>query len=114
MDLPKDFFTVQSMLTLSGATGATFVVSNAIQTALNFNPKWLALAIAEVIVLVGVFLTSSTSPIDYLIGLINGCLVYSSAAGATGLLGGSQTGVARGAGAIPPVQVRRQFLTSWF
>jgi hypothetical protein len=117
MDMPKDFFTIQSMLTLSGATGATFVVSNAIQAAFNFNPKWLALVIAEVIVLTGVFLTNSASLVDYMIGVINGCLVYTSAAGATGVLGGgAPTGVARGtAGAAPPTPKQaRQFLTSWF
>src|SRR5260370_34020753 len=30
-ELPKEFFTLQSMLTLTGATGATFVVSNGLQ-----------------------------------------------------------------------------------
>lgn len=42
MMLPKEFFTVESMLTLIGASGMTFIVSNAIQKAFNFNPSWLA------------------------------------------------------------------------
>lgn len=54
MDLPKEFFTIQSMLTLTGATGATFVIANGCQRAFNFNPRWFALVIAQVISLVGV------------------------------------------------------------
>jgi len=123
MELPKDFFTIQSMLTLSGATGATFVVSNTIQSALNYNPRWLALVIAQVIVLFGVYLTQSNSVVDYFIGVINGCLVYTSAAGATGVLSGGNAPagvVARGAEGIEAagdpriIQGRRRFLSSWF
>jgi len=56
--IPKEFLTLQSMLTLSGgAAGATFVVCNGLQTAFNFNPRWLALAVAQVVVLIGTFLS---------------------------------------------------------
>lgn len=43
MTIPKELFTPESMLTLTGAAGITFVVCNALQSALNFNPRWLAL-----------------------------------------------------------------------
>lgn len=33
--IPKEFFTLQSMLTLTGATGVVFVVSNTIQAVFN-------------------------------------------------------------------------------
>ncbi len=46
MDLPNEFFTAESMFTMSGATGVTFVVSNGLQRAFNFNPRWLAFVIA--------------------------------------------------------------------
>src|SRR5690242_13593888 len=80
--IPKEFFTLQSMLTLSGATGATFVVCNGLQTAFNFNPRWLALGVAQVIVLTGTYL-SGGSGVDFFIGVINGFLVFCTAAGAT-------------------------------
>jgi hypothetical protein len=54
MEVPSEFFTLQSMLTLSGATTATYVISNGLQHAFNYNPKWLALAIALAISLFGV------------------------------------------------------------
>ena len=55
LQLPKEFFTPQTMATLAGATGATFVVANGLQRAFNYNPRWLALAIAEVICLFGTY-----------------------------------------------------------
>jgi hypothetical protein len=54
MGVPKDFFTIQSVVTLSGVTGTTFVVCNGLQRAFDFNPKWLGLAVAQVLVLLGV------------------------------------------------------------
>jgi len=89
IELPKEFFTVESMLTLTGATGATFVISNGLQKAFDFNPRWLALAIAVSVCLFGVFATGGR-PTDYFVGLVNGFLVYCTAAGATGMGGGGQ------------------------
>ncbi len=123
--IPKDFFTLQSMLTLSGATGATFVVSNGLQRAFDFNPRWLALAIAQLIVLCGVYASGGQSVVDYAVGVINGFLVFCSAAGATGVAGGGAgTGGAvargggaratRGAGGSEAGLGRRGFLSPWF
>jgi hypothetical protein len=115
--VPKEFFTLQSMLTLSGATGATFVICNGLQTAFNFNPRWLALAVAQLIVLIGTHL-SGGSGVDYFIAVINGFLVFCTAAGAThAASGGSGQAIARSAGdaANPqPGRVRRRFLSPWF
>jgi hypothetical protein len=123
MDVPKEFFTLQTMLTLSGATGAVFVIANGSQLAFNFNPRWLALAIAQVIVLSGVYLTQGHGP-DYFVGVVNGFLVYCTAAGAT-LVSNSSTSrravhrshdvSTTGEAGYPQVDVyRRRFLTSWF
>ncbi|SRR5579871_973963 len=115
--IPKEFFTLQSMLTLSGATGATFVVCNGLQTALNFNPRWLALAVAQVIVLIGTYLSGGAG-VDYFIGVINGFLVFCTAAGAThAASGGSGHAVARGARDAANPQLgptKRRFLSPWF
>lgn len=116
MELPKEFFTLQSMVTLAGAAGATFVVCNGLQKAFNFNPRWLALVVAQVIVLAGTASTGATRPIDYLVGIINGFLVYLTAAGGTDAAAGA-TGaqpVARGAAAQSAPQPKRRFLTPWF
>lgn len=121
VEIPKEFFTLQSMLTLTGAAGATFVISNGLQAAFNFNPRWLALAIAQVIVIVGTKLTGGGGA-DYFVGIINGFLVFSTTVGATHALGGGGGGggappVARGAEeAVAPqrTESRRRFLSPWF
>lgn len=122
MSLPADFFTIGTMVTLSGATGATFVVCNGLQRAFNFNPRWLALLVAQIIVLVGVATVSKGELLDYFVGVINGFLVFCSAAGATGALGAESAGtevVSRGndirrSGMPQTNSTRRHFLSSWF
>ena len=113
VDVPKEFFTPQSMFTFSGATGATFVVANGIQRAFNFNPSWLALVIAQFIVLCGVTYSTGPSLLNYAVGAVNGFLVFCAAGGVTG--------VAAAATSPPPplatpqsASPRRAFLSSWF
>jgi hypothetical protein len=78
----SQFFTWGSLATLAGATSATFVVTNTIQSALGWSAKWAGLIVAEVICLGAVFVAGQSGT-DYIIALLNGCLVYLSAAGAT-------------------------------
>jgi hypothetical protein len=121
---PADFYTIGTMITLSGATGATFVVCNGLQKAFNFNPRWLALLVAQIIVLVGVYAVGKRELLDYFVGVINGFLVFCSAAGATGVLSSGGSGgadaVSRGAtdarrSAEPQYdRTRRRFLSTWF
>ena len=123
MDVPGDFFTRASLLTFGGATAATFVVPNALQAAFGFNPRWLALAVAELICL-AVVASAHGGPIEYLIALVNGCLVFCSAAGATTITGrGDHLAAAPTRPAIHSLMaseatrsttVRRGFLTPWF
>ena len=122
ISLPSEFFTLQSMLTLTGAAGATFVVCNGLQRAFNFNPRWLALAVAQIVVLVGTYLSHPDGLRlgDYFVSIINGFLVYATSAGTTHILGGSDgaPAVARGANDIsevnPTQTSRRRFLSPWF
>jgi hypothetical protein len=103
------------MLTLSGATGSTFVVANGLQRAFDFNPRWLALAIAEMIVLLGVYASGGREIVDYAIGVINGFLVFCSAAVATGVASGDSGAGGVGRGGVSGGETgSRQFLSSWF
>jgi len=121
--LPTNFFTLQSMLTLAGATGTVFIVTNGLQVAFNFNPRWLGLFLAQVIALVGVYYSGGKG-IDYFVGVVNGFLIYSSAVGVTAMGGGS-AGRARGEATVSAEDVRRgtvarkatdrrSFLSPWF
>jgi hypothetical protein len=120
--IPKEFFTIQSMVTLTGAAGATFIICNGLQKAFNFNPKWLALAIAIGLSFFGVYQTTDNKVSDYFVGLVNGFLIFCTAGGATEL-GGSKGNMAAAGAAISrgaaestnpqAAQTKRQFLSSW-
>lgn len=106
------------MLTLTGATGATFVVANGCQKAFNFNPRWLALAIAQAICIFGVIMVGKGAG-DYFVGIVNGFLVYCTTVGATSMVGAPPPEAARARGADEavrrqPQQARRGFLTRWY
>ena len=111
--LPSEFFTVQSMLTLTGATGAIYVVCNGMQQVFNFNPRWLALLLAEAISLYGTYL-NATRPSDYFVAIVNGFLIYCTSAGATQITGVPTTSGTRMGpkGDGPPPH--RSFRSTWF
>jgi hypothetical protein len=122
MEIPKEFFTAESMFTLTGASAVTVIICNSLQKALNFNPRWLALAIAEILTIVGTIASQASAAgswgVTLLIAVVNGFLVYATA-----------TGGAQIAGAVRPVPGnkghnlqasaraaggRRNFATPWF
>ena len=117
--LPSEFFTVQSMLTLTGATGAIEQVESAhgneygMQQVFNFNPRWLALLLAEAISLYGTYL-NATRPSDYFVAIVNGFLIYCTSAGATQITGVPTTSGTRMGpkGDGPPPH--RSFRSTWF
>jgi hypothetical protein len=132
MDSYNDFFTLQSLGTFAGAVGATAVVTNGLQRAFDFNPKWLALLLAEVVCLVIVYFTHAYAPAgtqtltsDYFVAVINGFLVFCSAAGVTGIGSAAVHGAeptsnpapsdaqARGPGAVAPSRRSRGFWSRW-
>jgi hypothetical protein len=90
-NIPSDLFTWTSLGTLSGLTGATVVVTNTAARAFDWAPKWLGLLIATVLC-VGLAVMNSSAIDGYALALLNACLVYLTAAGAS----------AAGAAAVSP------------
>jgi hypothetical protein len=107
-------YTVESMVTLAGASTLTLVISNALQYAFNFNPKWLALAIAQALSIGGVYLTSGDhSPKSIIVALVNGFVIYSAAVGVNKTGGGGGGG--RGVATTQSLQsLRRGFWAFWW
>jgi len=100
---------------LAGASAIVFVVCNTLQSALNFNPRWLALAVAQAVALYGTHAAQNAIvPSDYFLSVLNGCLIYCTAVGGTAIAGSARrrgrpkglTGEGAGQG--------RTFTTSWF
>jgi len=114
--MPKDLFTADSFYSLAGASGIVFVVCNALQAALNFNPKWLALALSEAVAIYGTYAAQSAHvPSDYFIATLNGCLIYCTAVGGTTLgHAARKSGRPKGFTVMDEQNVRRSFLSSWF
>ncbi|ESZ02618.1 hypothetical protein NKH92_23385 [Mesorhizobium sp. M0871] len=79
--MPQELFTLATLGTLAGATGATVIVGNTIQSVANYGAKWLSLVIAELIIVAVAFFAGATDVSAYFVALLNGCLVYASAIG---------------------------------
>jgi hypothetical protein len=123
---PDEFFTWAALGTLAGASGATFVITNTLRSVLDWSPKWLGLVIAQ-IVCIGAAASLGKSGSDFVIAILNGCLVYLSAVGVASASGGTTaSATARGGanevsrrasatarGGAHEVS-RRSFLSPWF
>jgi hypothetical protein len=92
---PQDFFTKGSFTTLLGATGMVYIVTGVVQNVFNFKPKWFALALSIIVSFIAASINSEAAKepalIKHLISLLNGFLIYSSAAGSNQLLNQNQT-----------------------
>ena len=116
MALPNDFFTTASLASFAGLSAATFVVTNTIRVATKFDPPWLGLPIALIATEIGVFLTSPHGPGPYLLGILNGCLVFLTAAGgaSAGEAVTARVAESRGVARARAQDGRPDFLSSWF
>jgi hypothetical protein len=111
MEIPKTFFTSESFESLASCSAIVFVVSNACQRALNFNPKWLGLFLAEATAFYGAYASQNLIGLGgCVIAVLNGCLIYSTAVGGTNLA--ASTGTGGQPKGLP--SAKRSFFTPWF
>jgi hypothetical protein len=81
-----------SLASLPVAVAATISVCNGMQYAINFNPKWLALLVAQALMIALVINATDAGAMDYLLGILNGFVVYTSAVGATAAVAANKAG----------------------
>jgi hypothetical protein len=114
--VPTDFFASSAFYSVAGASSIVFVISNTLQTAFNFNPRWLALVLSEFIAVFGMYLSKSAqTPSDYVIALLNGCLIYCTTNGVNSIGNATaKSGRAKGFVGADTGQKRRQFFTPWY
>jgi hypothetical protein len=112
--IPSDFFTPASFGSFISLAGITYVVTNAFRLALNFNPRWFGLAVAIVVTEFGAFLSGASDFTTYLLAILNGCLVFLTAAGGASATNSLTPGGAA-AQAHPEAQgEKRGFFAPWF
>jgi hypothetical protein len=109
--LPADFFTPESMLTLAGAVVMTTVITNSFQYVFNWNPRWFGLVIAVIISIAGVIMTGNLKFISFVIGIINGFLIYANSAGIM-----QMAGTGRSSENVKTItgKQHRKFMDKWF
>jgi len=94
------FIAWESLGTLGGATLATFVITNVLRRVFGINAAWCGFLVAQA-VCIGSTLHATQSVEDLPLAMLNGCLVFLSAAGTTEAAAGlvstrSPRAVARG------------------
>jgi hypothetical protein len=77
----QDLFTLATLGTSAGATAATLVVGNTLQSVFSLSAKWLPFVVAVLIMIFVALFTNTTEVSAYFLAILNGCLVYCSAVG---------------------------------
>jgi hypothetical protein len=118
--MAQELFTIATLGTFAGATAATVVVGNTLQSVFKVSAKWLTLAIAEAIVILVAIFTHTSELSGYFVAVLNGCLVYSAAVGLNTMTSKPRSPdepTARSteeAGLPPRQKVRRSFFSRWW
>jgi hypothetical protein len=114
----SEFFTPQSILTLTGATGAVYVVTSGLQHAFSWNPRWFGLALSLLIALVGTYATQPHLVASYLVAVVNGFLIYCTAVGVNSITSTPRDSAAVARGTLNAGRAeqapKRTFRSSWF
>jgi hypothetical protein len=111
----KELFTVDSLGTLVGLSGMVLVASNSIQKAFNYNPKWFALVLAEILSIISVhYAIENPQFIDYLLGVFNGFLVYLTSSGGAGIIDANTKDKTDDNESLNAIPKRRRFSERWW
>lgn len=105
-------FTSESLLSLQGAALVSMVVPNVLTYLIgpSFLPyeKWLGFGIAMLLALMIATRSTERGAMKWIVALLNGFLIFSSAAGMTEVFGAMSRGLEGAAGEPVP------FFHSWF
>jgi hypothetical protein len=86
-NLPSEFFSKGSVLSLTGSASVTWVVASVLSGLVSVDPKIIGLIVAIVVAYVGLFLASGPRKrIQYVVTLFNGFLIYATVVGGTSFL----------------------------
>jgi hypothetical protein len=114
-DLPSDFFSLESMVRLAGASVAVVVVTNTVRKLAGLDSLWVGFGLSIVIVFVDAYDVGRLPSLALvLMALVNSCLLFSTAfdmSASGGVLAGARViaGVARDA----PARRAKPWAASW-
>jgi hypothetical protein len=81
----NEFYTLATLMTLLGASGATLVITNGLKSALSFGSPWIGLLVSFIVTLTPVFLLTTEGSQGFattlFVGICNSFLVYATAGG---------------------------------
>ena len=80
MNNPNEFFTLQALATFGGITFAVTVIVNTFRSLTTRDPKLVAFLVSLALCF-AVAWSTLRQPLDYLIALLNGCLIYCTSMG---------------------------------
>lgn len=84
--MPTDFFSGPQLLTLTGVTAATLVITNVARHAFGWSPRWFALLVALAVSLAAWYLWSPRTPEAFTLAAINSFVVYAAATGSNEMI----------------------------
>jgi hypothetical protein len=90
MNGSNEFFTLQALATFGGITFAVTVIVNTFRSLANRDPKFVAIIVALALCF-AVAWSGLRQPLDYLIALLNGCLIYCTSMGLNSQVGAFTT-----------------------
>jgi hypothetical protein len=103
-------FTLESLLSLQGATVAALLVPNAAGVLLGDRVRpwrpWLSLLVAMGLAALVAYLATETSPVKWIIAFFNGLLIFMAAVGGNEGASGARGGASDASG-------QRRFFSSW-
>lgn len=110
--LPQEYYTWESLGTLAIAAGAVIVVSNTVRTLLKFDSPWIPFITSVGLTVFGAYSANRLdTAADWVISLLNSCLLFCTATGANQTLVAAKptpVGVQRPYGRRPV-----KWLSSW-
>jgi len=110
----QNFFTPSSIATLGGASVAVMAITNTLRSVFKWTSPVVGFVTALVVAFFGAILSGALHSVgDYVVAIINGFLLYSSAAGIQETaIRSAQAQPLESRQATPPPPVK--WLSSWF
>ena len=101
-----DLLTWQTLATLAGAAGATWLITNVIRYVTGYDARWVGLAVAFVLQMLVWFFVSDQSINAFVLAVLNSFVIYVADTGGAAILSAATAG--------PSIRSGREFTARWW